>query len=38
MELKDAGGRVWTEFIWLRIGINGSFCGHGNTFRFQTIL
>lgn len=30
MELKDVGCRVWTEFIWLKIGTNGSFCEHGN--------
>jgi hypothetical protein len=29
-DLREIGWVVWTGFIWLGIGISGSYCGHGN--------
>jgi hypothetical protein len=30
MDLTEMGWRVWTEFIWLRIGTIGGSCEHHN--------
>jgi hypothetical protein len=30
MDLKKQDVKMWTGFIWLRTGINGSSCEYGN--------